>query len=238
MSFAHFPIEIVKNIFSFMNPIGYKFINDSTEFRKKLPPMARKEFLENIHPLYVYLWKVSDYYITINTLVYLSITRGLPNDYIIYLINNGFRKSAYDLEPIFKSENFELMKYYYSIKVLANINLEPITFFIKKGRLDIIQWLCGCFEKQAKAHKTSMMYHAIINNRLEICNFILTLDFNMVLFSASQITRVIPEYFLRSKKINDETLDWLWSKGMRWTLEEAERINNTYMITLANSLEN
>jgi hypothetical protein len=240
MSFALFPIEIVRNIFSFMSPIGYRFINDSNEFRKKLPYIARKEFLENIHPLYVYLWKVSDYYIPLSnkneTLIHRSIIKGAPNDQIIYLVEKGFRKSAYDLEPIFKSENFELMKYYYQIQVLTNINLEPITFFIEKGRLDIIEWICARFEKQAKSYKTSMMYHAIINNQLEICDFIITIGFSLNLFLASPITRVIPEYLLNSRIIKNETLDWLWSKGMRWTIEEAREIGNEHMFVLSTSL--
>jgi hypothetical protein len=237
MSFTDFDYVILSNIFSYLDPKTGLPSDKSFKIIKKFPKCARKEFIDGLHPYYLYLWKLRNHYNGwlnhTNNLIFNAISKKLPNDYIIYLIEKvHFNPTNYDLEPIFKTENFELMHYYYKLGLMTGISSEVAHFFTKKNRLDIIDWLFCHFEKHMMYYKNSLIISSIKYNHLEISDYLHNNKKAKVangyeLIYSTWISSI--EWHLEKGLINKDTIEWLWKHGYRWTAKDVDRIGNEEM---------
>lgn len=247
INLSNLPIEIVSNICEFLNPVdfvpcewGQKLFDKlpkftACEWSKKmflrLPLVARKSFLKSIHPYLLYLMKARDIYNVYNGdnktfLLFVISNSKFDNLYIFELIKMGFPTFIHQLEPVIKTLNFELMKYYHSIQLMKTIPLVGAYNCIIQGRIDIITWLANVFPKEIKFFTNKLIINAITQNNVEIADFLFSQKPDMM--THGWLTSFVTQF--KNNLITDEMCEWLWNHNFKWSRQDAERFDNKIML--------
>jgi len=242
-----FPIEVISNICDFLNPVdfvpckwGKKMFDKlpkftacewSTMMFDKLPPVASRNFLDSIHPYLLYLMKARDIYNVYNgnnkTFLLLAVSNSkFDNSYIFELIKMGFPTFIHQLEPVIKTLNFDLMKYYHSIGIMKTIPLVGLYHCITQGRLEIIKWVSVVFPKEVKCFTNKLLTSAVIQNNVEIADFFFSQRPEMTTYGWLMSF----ETQFKTNSITESMCDWLWNHNFRWTKQDAERLSNPIML--------
>jgi hypothetical protein len=224
------PVEVVENICSFLNPFEFVSCQWSKKIFEKLPKLTRKSFLNTLHPYLLYLMKARD---AINdgskTFLFLAIMKPndeFNNDYIFTLVKMGFPISLHHLGAVFRTLNFELMKYFHSVGIMKTIPLLFVSYCVEKGRIDILEWLLLVFPREIKFFTGALLTTSILNNQVEIAEFL----FSQNPFMTRQGWLSSFRSHFENDLINRNMMEWLWNHNLRWTREEAEDIGNKTML--------
>lgn len=177
-----------------------------------------------------------------DTSIYLSSTGLIHNacikndtQLVIWLIEKGFSYySQDDTLEIATHGNFELfMKY----KELGD-KFNPFVprKLIEYNHFYLFKWM---FDNDLvdKTHcdyaKNYLMLYAIGSNRVKFLEYMAKEQHMVISFSDFKKPTTVYEYDLnsqfRNNKVLNETLEWLWTNGYKWTETDAKKFNNKYM---------
>jgi len=133
---------ILDNIINY-NLYKYYYITGNLNGNSNIYKIPSFQFMLSLDTKYITIWINAEISIT-NYKLYLihnACIQNLDTQYIIWLIDKGFKISSYDTAIIAKNGNFELLKYYHKLDIDFNIYTAFET--IKYNRLDILKWLAG-----------------------------------------------------------------------------------------------
>jgi len=170
-------------------------------------------------------------------MVFNACKQNYSDEYIIYLIESGFKPSIYDTLYIAENKHFELLEYYINNKLPYN-EFTP-NEIIRQGRLDILDWLF------TKNMIKSNMYEYLIDSAImfndifimdylkEYHDIFNLLDSNILCKSNSDkynIYKRLHNEFINGK-VNNVMLAWLWGNTIKWTKEDAIKFNIPFMLS-------
>lgn len=162
-------------------------------------------------------------------LVYLSCLHGLNTGFIIWLIDIGFQPHYLDTTILAQDGNLLLLKLYHN-KGIA-MSFETFTNSIAYGRLEILDWL----------YKIGADNNPFFNNKLfmniafsyqqpEILHYLKT-NYALDFYLDKPFYQYFEPNFTSRIPVKHTVLSWLWNNGYKWTLEDAQKYNNSFMLS-------
>lgn len=174
-----------------------------------------------------------------NQIVYKLNNLNVDAEFIIWLIDNGFVATEWDLFAICERGQFKLFKFYFERKVidaLHNCHILPI--IIKKNNMQFLKYILdnnliynGTEQTQIYTIKNifDMYVQACIeHNNIPMLGLLFSKDKENVIEAANYCFNVLT---YPMKKATRDMCLWFWSNNIKWNLDQAKKANNNFMIS-------
>lgn len=157
-------------------------------------------------------------------------------EFVIWLLEKGFKGCQFDTPSICENNNFALLEYYHKNKVCEYINCHALGTVIKDNNVNFFRYILDndLIEKTFYGYRISL--EKMIDNCIEHNRF----DMLKELFAKEESgfrDRVRERMFVKPREVNpmakasNTICLWLWEKDMKWTHIQAKNLNNTFMIS-------